>query len=312
MPIIRILCFLITMVLPAGPAFSQNQSSRNISSTLEVYAMEFGERHSIYHEDAHFEAPNWSRDGQFFIINQGGLLYKISLDGQTKTLIDTGDLNDLNNDHGLSADGSLLAISNNDPVEPNDYGTSRIYILPMEGGSPKLATPEWPSYWHGWSPDSRNILYTAHREGDFDVYRMELESGAEQRLTRDPGLDDGPEYSPDGKYIYYNSMRSGNMELWRMNSDGSEKLQLTNDSYSNWFPHPSPDGRYLVFITYLENQGDRHPPMKDVALRLMDLSDNSIKSLCRFTGGQGSINVPSWSPDGSKLAFVSYQYLNDE
>ncbi|MEM1258479.1 MAG: transporter, partial [Bacteroidota bacterium] len=107
-------------------------------------------------------------------------------------------------------------------------------------------------------------------------------------------------------FIYYNSMASGKMELWRMDKDGTNKEQLTNDSYSNWFPHPSPNGKYLVFISYLQDQGSKHPPMKPVALRLYDIKTKEISKLFEFTGGQGTINVPSWSPDSKRFAFVSY------
>jgi len=93
-----------------------------------------------------------------------------------------------------------------------------------------------------------------------------------------------------------------------MDADGSHKTQLTNDEYSNWFPHPSPDGRHLVFISYLNDQGYAHPPMKDVMLRLMDLETGELEILCSFTGGQGTINVPSWAPDGKRFAFVSYEF----
>ena len=96
------------------------------------------------------------------------------------------------------------------------------------------------------------------------------------------------------------------MEIWRMKADGSEPEQLTDDAYSNWFPHPSPDGQSFVFLTYLEDQGEAHPALKDVALRLYDLKTKQIRELARFTGGQGTINVPSWSPDGKRFAFVSY------
>jgi len=151
------------------------------------------------------------------------------------------------------------------------------------------------------------VVYTALRNGTYDIYQIALNDSTEVQLTNAPGLDDGPEYSPDGMYIYYNSFQSGVMELWRMRPDGADKEQLTDDAYSNWFPHPSPDGKYLVFISYMEDQGQNHPALKKVALRLYNLQDKTIKTLCSFTGGQGTINVPSWSPDSKKFAFVSYQ-----
>ena len=281
-----------------------------ITSTLEVFDIQTVKRQTILRENAHFEAPNWSPDGSYFIINQKGLLYKVSMDGETKLKIDTGHLTRCNNDHGLSFDGKTLAISNNDPIVNPDSGTSRIYTLPISGGTPKLVTPLAPSYWHGWAPDGKSVVYTAKRNGDFDIYSISTKGGNETRLTDAEGLDDGPEYSPDGRYIYYNSMQSGKMEIWRMRPTGDDKEQLTNDTYSNWFAHPSPDGKHFVFISYLEDQGGQHPAMKNVALRLYDLKDGSITTLCEFIGGQGTINVPSWSPDGKRFAFVSYSENN--
>ncbi|MFH6771839.1 TolB family protein [Gaetbulibacter aestuarii] len=285
-----------------------------ILSTLEVFHLETGEREIIYNDTTHFEAPNWSPDGSFLIFNSEGRLYRFDLETKTKDLIDTGHLNTLNNDHGFSPDGSEIVISAYNPPEDaeipeQNWLTSKIYTLPVTGGLPKLITKNYPSFWHGWSPDGKTLAFTGRRQGDFNIYTIDINSKEEIQLTSAPGLDDGPEYSPNGKYIYYNSMQSGKMELWRMNSDGDNKLQLTNDSFSNWFPHPSPEGNSLVYIAYLEDQGADHPPMKNVALRLFNLKDKSIKTLCEFIGGQGSINVPSWSPDGKKFAFVSYKFM---
>ena len=133
-----------------------------------------------------------------------------------------------------------------------------------------------------------------------------LEGGEEQRLTTAPGLDDGPEYSPDGRHIYFNSDRTGLMQIWRMKTDGSEQEQMTKDKYNNWFAHPSPDGRWIVFLSY---PGDvkGHPANKDVMLRLMPARGGPIEVLAKLFGGQGTINVPSWSPDSQRVAFVSYQ-----
>lgn len=301
--------YLLTLLLLPLMTFAQLE---NVQSTLEVFNIETNEREIIRSEEAHFEAPNWSHDGSFLLIKQEGKLYKVDLESNKKTLLNTGFADKCNNDHGISFDGKWLAISHQAESEPvNGESTkkgSRIYILPIEGGTPKAVTPNVPSYWHGWSPDGQRLAYCAERNGEYDVYTISVKGGEETRLTTETGLDDGPEYSPDGKTIYYNSMASGKMEIWRMDVDGSNKKQLTNDAYSNWFAHPSPDGNYLVLISYHEDQGSAHPAMKEVSLRLMDLSNESIKTLCSFTGGQGTINVPSWAPDGKRFAFVSYEF----
>ena len=160
-------------------------------------------------------------------------------------LLDTGGQIHCNNDHGISPDGTQLAIS-----DQTQDGKSRIYVLPIAGGTPRLVTPKAPSYWHGWSPDGKTLAYCAERNGEFDIYTIPVEGGEETRLTTAPGLDDGPDYSPDGKYIYFNSERTGRMQIWRMKPDGSEQEQITSDDYNNWFAHPSPDGRWIVFLSY--------------------------------------------------------------
>jgi len=159
-----------------------------------------------------------------------------------------------------------------------------------------------------WSPDGKTLAFVGLRGGEWDIYTIPASGGEEQRLTTGCGLDDGPDYSPDGDFIYYNSFCSETMEIWRMRSDGSRAEQLTRDTYSNWFPHPSPDGRWVVFLSYLEDQGEGHPFGRQVKLRLMDLRDDSVLDLTPpFFGGQGTINVPSWSPDSRQVAFVAYE-----
>ena len=287
----------------------------NVISRLEVYDIRRNERTVIYEENDHFEAPNWSKDGSYMILNSRGKLFRLDLKTKEKTFINTGFADKVNNDHGISPDGNEIVISHYD--QPNvkhgdqNFRTSRIYILSIKGGTPIAITQKTPSFWHGWSPDGNTLVYTALRNDNFDIYTINVNGGDEFRLTNHEDLDDGPDFSVDGKYIYYNAMQSGKMEIWRMDANGENKIQLTDDNFSNWFPHPSPNGELLVFLSYLEDQGSRHPAMKEVALRSLNLADNSIVALCNFTGGQGTINVPSWSPDGTKFAFVSYEYEAD-
>src|SRR6056297_172864 len=286
-----------------------NAQSTNITSTLEVFDLETNQRTTILTEDGHFEAPNWSRDGRFFIINQNGGLFKVGMDGK-KEAIYTGWADKCNNDHGISPDGNTLVLSHSLEDGEDGWLTSCIFTVPVTGGEPVRITAHTPSFWHGWSPDGETLVYTAKLGDNFDIYSIPARGGDEIQLTNSDGLDDGPDYSPDGKHIYYNTIQSGSMEIWRMKADGSDKKQLTDDPYSNWFPHPSPDGQHIVFISYLEDQGSAHPAMKKVALKLYNVAHKTIKTLCAFTGGQGSLNVPSWSPDGKRFAFVSYAYKN--
>lgn len=273
-------------------------------STLETIAVASKDRKVVYTKREHFEAPNWSRDGKYFLFNQGGRMYKLDVGGGVPQVIDTGFAIRCNNDHGISPDGTQMVISD----QSQEQRRSLIYVLPITGGTPRRVTQLAPSYWHGWSPDGKTLVYCAERNGNFDVYGIPVEGGEEKRLTTADGLDDGPEYSHDGQYIYFNSVRSGLMQIWRMKPDGSEQRQITNDGYNNWFAHPSPDGKWLAFLTF-EREVEGHPANKDVMLRLMPVGGGEIQVLARLFGGQGTINVPSWSPDSRQLAFVSYRLI---
>jgi TolB protein len=276
-------------------------------SRMEVLNIETGNREVIYETDTHIEAPNWSRNGKFLVYNSGGKLYKFDLKKRKPEEIYTDFATSNNNDHGISFDGKTLAISHH--TDDNGKRHSIIYTVPLKGGTPTRVTSKGPSYWHGWSPDDKWLTYCAERNGNYDVYKIPVEGGEEIRLTTAEGLDDGPEYSPDGKYIYFNSVRSGSMEIWRMKPDGSDQEQITNDEYQNWFAHPSPDGKWLVMISYLpEVPAGSHPHNQRVMLRLMPVGGGEVKSIAFLYGGQGTINVPSWSPDSKKFAFVSYTY----
>jgi len=98
------------------------------------------------------------------------------------------------------------------------------------------------------------------------------------------------------------------MQIWRMHADGSEQEQITHDDFNNWFPHVSPDGKWMEFLTY-DKSVTGHPENKDVMLRLMSLADGNVTVLAKLFGGQGTMNVPSWSPDSKQVAFVSYQLI---
>jgi TolB protein len=185
---------------------------------------------------------------------------------------------------------------------------SAIYTVPVGGGTPKRLTPLTPSYAHGWSPDGSTIIYTGGRNSEFDIYAMNADgSGSERNLTNSKGLDDGPEYSPDGQFIYFNSVRSGQMQIWRMKPDGSGQEQVTpDDGWNNWFPHISPDGQWMSVISFpKEVDPADHPYYKHVMLRVMPAAGGPLRTIAYVYGGQGTINVPSWSPDNRMLAFVS-------
>jgi TolB protein len=269
-------------------------------STLETVDTRSTDRKVVYCTSNHIEAPNWSPDGAYFLFNSRGHIYRLPATNGEPQLVDTGFAAQCNNDHGISPDGTQLAIS-----DSSQGGKSLVYVLPVTGGAPTRITTTGPSYWHGWSPDGKTLAFCGQRNGEFDVYTIPVGGGSETRLTTTPGKDDGPEYSHDGQYIYFNSERTGQMQIWRMHPDGTQQEQVTSDEYNNWFAHPSPNGQSLILLSYEKGVTD-HPAGKDVLLRLMPTTGSKIRVIAKLFGGQGTINVPSWSPDSRSVAFVSY------
>jgi Tol biopolymer transport system component len=274
-----------------------------VESTLEIIPIAApSDRRAVYRTTKRFEAPNWSPDGSYLLFNMEGGLYKIPPTGGEPTPIVLDPPIRANNDHGITPDGQTLILSGVGP----GHESSKIYTAPIGGGTPTLITPLEPSYWHGVSPDGKTLVYCAQRNGDYDVYAIPVEGGRERRLTTAVGLDDGPEYSPDGQWIYFNSVRTGTMQIWRMRPDGSGQEQLTFDDYNDWFPHLSPDRQHMVFVSFLPGV-EGHPAYQDVMLRMMPADGREPVTLANLFGGQGTINVNSWSPDSKEFAFVSHR-----
>jgi Tol biopolymer transport system component len=275
---------------------------------METMNIADGKRMVIYEKAGRFEAPNWMPDGKKLLFNMDGSLYKIPVKGGEIEKLNTGFANNINNDHGISFDGKLLAISHGRQGMPG--GGSTVYVLPLEGGTPKLITENTPSYWHGWSPNNKELVYVAQRNGVpiYNIYKNSIEGGKEVALTNIKAGQhvDGCEYSPDGKYIYFNGHFSGTMQIWRIKPDGSGQEQITSDNYNNWFPHISPDGKWILMISFQpEVNPNDHPSYKRVMLRIMPVTGGTPRVLAYLYGGQGTINVPSWSPDSKQVAFVS-------
>ena len=278
-------------------------------STLQTIEIAENSRRAtiLLSEPGRFMAPNWSRDGKSLVFTRDGRIYTISVAGGAPQFLDTGGLTGCTGSHGLSPDGKWFAVTCSAPDDPDH----RIYIVPATGGTPHLVTQN-TAWFHSWSPDGKTIAFTrGGPHGSGNIYSISVDGGPETALTAGTGMSDDPDYSPDGKYIYFNTDRWGGMQIARMRPDGSQPEQITFDESRNWTPHPSPDGKSIVFISY-DPSVTTHAANKDIALRILSTSDNKVRVLVNLIGGEGSMNVPNWSPDSKSLAFVSYQMLPSE
>ncbi len=278
-------------------------------ATINIDGTDLQIVHETHH---HIEAPNWSKDGVWLVFNGSGRLWRHKADGSGQPEhIATGDVGGINNDHLLSSDGATIYFS----------ARGHLYSVPLAGGIPRRVSNEHPPekplryYLHGISPDGRTLVYTgAQAEGadqwaHVDIYSIAASGGPDRNLTNLPAYDDGPEYSPDGQWIYFNSEMNakvpGHSQIYRMRPDGTAIEQITHDSRVNWFPHFSPDGMWIVYLSFPPGT-EGHPRDKQVILRRMKPDGSQRSDIIEFNGGQGTINVPSWSPDSKRFAFVMY------
>lgn len=286
-------------------------NEQTVGSRLETMNVMTGQRKIVHESPQRLMFPNWMPNDEKLLFNIDGSLYTIALTGGEPQPFPTGELDGNHNDHGISPDGETLAFTSSEAgISP------RVYVTPLDGsGTPRQITEQSPSYWHGWSANGKEVYYVAQRDTNlYFIYKTPLKGGDEVQLTSaEDGYCDGPEGSPDGKYIYYNSNKSGTMQLWRMNTDGSGKERLTYDEYNDWFPHISPDGKWIAFLSYnADVPSDAHPYYERVMVRLMPASGGSPRVVAYLYGGQGTLNVPSWSPDSQEIAIVSYTGMESE
>lgn len=263
------------------------------------------ERQILRHESAasdRLQAPNWSPCGTWLLVNAGGQLWRVDLANPHLQLLPSQIALRCNNDHGFTRDGRILFGSH------HEGQGAQIYAMALAGGAVETISCGTPSWWHGLSPDGMTMLYAAVRQGcsELQIYRRALQGGPETRLTFGQGHNDGPEFSADGRQIYWNCDAAGWAQIHIMAADGTAARPLFQDRRVNWFPHPSPCGRWLVWLSYPPGtQG--HPFDLPVRLMIADPQGGQQRQLAAFTGGQGTMNVPPWAPDGSALAYLRYE-----
>ena len=311
--------FVVLFLGPIAPALAQSKTQNKAEPPHIAQLMTIGIDGSdpqVVCEAADIQAPNWTPDGKWLVCN-GSIagsktLMRIAVDGRSQPeKIFSGDYKVTSNDHILSPDGKTIYTT----VNPH------LYAVPFEGGVPRRISNEHPAalafkyFLHGISPDGSTLAYVGVSAvgddvwGRSDLYTIPVAGGPDTQLTDTSAPDDGPEYSPDGKWIYFNSELNakipGHSQCYRMKPDGTRIEQLTHDDRVNWFPHISPDGQWVVYLSYPPGTV-KHPPNKDVILRRMKPDGREQADIIRFNGGQGTINVNSWSPDSKRFAFVKY------
>ncbi|HET9087254.1 MAG TPA: hypothetical protein VFN53_07020 [Acidobacteriaceae bacterium] len=305
---------------PASPSGQTvAHATQRMQSRVYIYDLRKHSSHLVYRADAVWEAPNWSPNGKYLILNSGGAIYKFVLkpDGTAEPQkLGIPASYRCNNDKAISPDGKKLGFSADLPP----HHGSQVFLADADGINVKLMVSPSPSYFHGWSPDSKTMAFVAQRNGSgqFDIYEIPAAGGTEKQLDANIHHDDGPDYSPDGKWIYINSARSGKEAIWRFPAEGAgphdaKAEMVVSDGLEDWFPHISPDGKKMVYIGYPAGTPTHDPRNVPIVFKLVGLENNKVavarKTLVSATGGQGSFNVNSWAPDSMRFAYVTYQAI---
>jgi Tol biopolymer transport system component len=272
-----------------------------VKSHLSIWSITEGRAETILTVDHRIEAPNWHPSGGYLLVNGDGRLFRVPLADPRLEPFETGVEGRCNNDHGYSPDGRMLAFCCH-----RGQG-AEMFVMPADGGPARRVISEPRSWFHGWSPDGTRLVYAAAR-GDsrqVGIFTVPVKGGPEVRVTDIRGHSDGPDFGHDGRQIYWNCDHDGHAQIWIMAADGADARALFRDDHVNWFPHPSPCGRHLIYLAYPPGT-EGHPPDLPVAIVLCRPDGSDRRRIVEITGGQGTMNVPNWAPNGSVFAFVHY------
>ncbi|MDH6268838.1 TolB protein [Rhizobium sp. SG_E_25_P2] len=261
--------------------------------------------------DRLLEAPNWPWPDRL-LLNGDGLLWTLDLGSGALQHFDIDGLPFVNNDHVPAPDGKTLYVSCYD---------WRIHGVSIETRDHWLVSRDEPSsplrhFLHGVSPNGKELAFVGVESspvspwGAANIYTMDIGGGRLRQWTHGDRPADGCEYSPDGGWIYFNtealSKEKGHAQIARLERDSGAIEQLTFDSRVNWFPHLAPTGDLACYLSYPEGTMG-HPENCPVDLCLVRSGEwAAAETVARLFGGQGTINVNSWSPDGRRFAYVSY------
>ena len=152
-----------------------------------------------------------------------------------------------------------------------------------------------------WSPVEHKIAFASNRNKFYKIYIMNDDGSNPVRLTKDSLDATNPSWSPDGSKITFQSFYEDNYDIFAIKSDGTRPVNLTRNKGGDYGPSWSPDGTYIAF----ESKRDGKKDLSSVVTREIYVMKSNGDSPKRLTNNNYDDFSPSWSPDSSRIIFIS-------
>ncbi|MGV3720245.1 MAG: TolB family protein [Actinomycetota bacterium] len=301
-----------------------------------------GEKHFKNPKQLSFGGENaeayWSFDGKqiAFQSTRDGLktnqIFTMNADGSNVRMVSTG--KGRTTCSYFLPDGKTVVyasthLGGDEPPPPPDFTQGYVWaiypsydIFKVDLTNPKLEAKRFTTK-KGYdaeatvAPNGKSMVFTSMRNGDLDLYTVDLNGDNVQQVTDELGYDGGAFFSPDSKMICYraghpqsdeekkiyrdllakNLVKPSKMELFVMNADGSGRRQVTKNGAANFCPYFTPDGKKLIFSSNMDD-----PQGRNFELYLINLDGTGLE---RLTFDPSFDGFPMFSPDGKKLVWAS-------